>query len=132
MPEETRTRNNTRKHTEAGEGSRAASATSTAQSRRMTDRLDESGAPVLNNNDGIGRAGNPASPPVTGASLGQKMGNAQLDPETAILEEIRIKAYERWLTRGQQPGSAEEDWREAEKEVRGKLWSRGSGTEPGI
>lgn len=123
-----------RKHTESGSGARAASATSSAQSRRMNDRLDESGAPVLPNtmHDGVGRAGSPTSPPVTGAAVGHKMGNAQLDAETAIQEEIRIKAYERWLTRGQTGGSPDEDWREAEKEVRGKLWSRGSGTEPGI
>jgi hypothetical protein len=99
----------------------------------MNDALDESGAPVsASNAEAPGRAGSTASPPVTGASIGQKMGNATLDADAAILEEIRVKAYERWINRGQQPGSAEEDWAEAEKEVRGKLWSRGSGTEPGI
>jgi|GEM_PF-3149317 len=118
-----------REHTESGRGSRAASATSTAQSRRMNDRLDESGAPVQ---DGMGRAGAPSSPPITGAGLGQPMGNAQTDPEAAIQEEIRLKAYQRWVTRGGPPNTAEDDWVEAEKEVRGKLWTRGSGTEPGL
>ncbi len=102
---------------------REAGLAGTPQARRMMDRLDESGAPV-----GEGVKGNSAaSPPVTGASVNQPMGNATLDQDTAIQEEIRLKAYERYCSRGYEPGHADEDWTVAEQEVRGRLWSRGEG-----
>jgi hypothetical protein len=104
---------------------REAGVAGTPQARRMMDRLDESGAPVT---DGV-KGNSPVSPPVTGASVNQPMGNAQIDPEVAIQEEIRLKAYERYCSRGYEPGHEAEDWVEAEKEVRGRMWSRGSGSE---
>jgi hypothetical protein len=108
---------------------REAGLAGTPQARRMMDKLDESGAAV---GDGVGegvKGNSPVSPPVTGASVNQPMGNATLDQDTAIQEEIRHKAYERYCSRGYQPGHEAEDWAEAEKEVRGRLWSRGSGSE---
>jgi hypothetical protein len=71
-------------------------------------------------------SGSPPPPPITGASAGQPMGNAQIDPETSIQEAIRLKAYERWITRGGPSDSAQDDWAHAEKEVREKLWSPGN------
>ena len=38
---------------------------------------------------------------------------------TEIEQRIRERAYELYVTRGKQPGRAEEDWRLAEEEVRG-------------
>jgi hypothetical protein len=104
------------------------SAAANAQARRMRDRLDESGAPV----NAAPRRGSPPSPPITGAGIGHPMGNAQIDAEAAIQEEIRVKAYERWLSRGGLNGSAQDDWTQAEKEVRGKLWSRAGGPDPAL
>ena len=104
---------------------REAGLAGTPQARRMQDRLDESGAPLT---EGV-KGNSSVSPPVTGASVNQPMGNATLDQDTAIQEEIRLKAYERYCSRGYEPGHETEDWVEAEKEVRGRLWSRGSGSE---
>jgi hypothetical protein len=108
---------------------REAGVVGTPEARRMMDRLDESGAPVVDGVSGGVKGNSPVSPPVTGASVNQPMGNAQLDPEVEIESEIRARAYERYCSRGYEPGHEAEDWVEAEKEVRGRLWSRGSGSE---
>jgi len=44
----------------------------------------------------------------------------RLKPETAALpleERIRQRAHEIWLNRGDRPGSAVEDWLQAEEEI---------------
>jgi hypothetical protein len=76
--------------------------------RRMRDRLDESGAPV----------DEPDMHSAPGIQAGGGTGGGMDDG--AIREEIRRRAYERYCARGQEPGHAEEDWVEAEKEVRGR------------
>ena len=45
-------------------------------------------------------------------------------------EQIRARAYERWLARGGQGGDEREDWLEAERELRGGRPNPESGTEP--
>jgi len=40
-----------------------------------------------------------------------------MESDQVIREEIAELAYRRWLTRGCPPGSAEEDWLEAEREL---------------
>ena len=60
----------------------------------MNGPLDESGAPVIG--DTLGQAG-------------------------PIEEQIRVRAYERYVARQGRPGSAETDWIEAEREVRSAL-----------
>jgi Protein of unknown function (DUF2934) len=39
-------------------------------------------------------------------------------------EEIRLRAYEIYLQRGEQPGCDLDDWLQAERELEGKLLSR--------
>jgi hypothetical protein len=40
-----------------------------------------------------------------------------------IDDQIRVRAYERYLERQGRPGSPETDWSEAEREVRSASWS---------
>jgi hypothetical protein len=42
--------------------------------------------------------------------------------DTQIEAAIRLRAYERYLQRQGRPGSAENDWLEAEREVRSAMW----------
>ena len=44
--------------------------------------------------------------------------SAQVEP---TVEQIRQRAYELYLFRGERPGDAREDWLEAERELRAKL-----------
>ena len=46
------------------------------------------------------------------------MGNVASD------EEIRLRAYEIYLERGEQPGRQLDDWLQAERELEGKPLSR--------
>jgi hypothetical protein len=73
------------------------------ETRRLIEPLDESGAPVLKD---------------TAAQDARRLDEA-----------IRVRAYERYLQRQGRPGSAENDWLEAEREVRGAVW--GSKDRPG-
>lgn len=66
---------------------------SASTSRRLSEPLDESGAPVLT------------------------------APTPALEERIRQRAYERYLQRQGKPGSPESDWLEAEREVRSAMWA---------
>jgi len=42
--------------------------------------------------------------------------------DTQLEEAIRVRAYERYLQRQGQAGSPENDWLEAEREVRSTIW----------
>lgn len=90
----------------------------TPLARRMRDRLDESGAPVDVGGVGPGVGAQPTVSPT-----GQ---------DAAIQEQIRARAYERYCDRGREPGHADEDWVEAEREVRGRMWLRGGGRDAAI
>jgi hypothetical protein len=39
-------------------------------------------------------------------------------PRASLEEEIRLRAYERYLQRGSEPGQALDDWLQAEVEIR--------------
>jgi Protein of unknown function (DUF2934) len=67
------------------------------ESRRLIEPLDESGGPILNDTAG--------------------QDSRQLE------DAIRVRAYERYLQRQGSPGSAENDWLEAEREVRSTMWT---------
>lgn len=54
-----------------------------------------------------------------GVSAGAQ-GNDNVDEN----EQIRIRAYERWLARGGQGGDEREDWLEAEREYRERAQGR--------
>ena len=43
------------------------------------------------------------------------------DPQSSIEERIRQRAHELYLQRGGHHGAHEEDWLQAEKEIRGEL-----------
>ena len=103
-----------------------------SQARRMQEPVDESGGPLPGRENSSPVSGAGAAPMGASQAGKARLGNEPVDKEAMIQEEIRIKAYERYVMRGGAPGSPEDDWSEAEKEVRGKLWSRGSGTEPGV
>jgi hypothetical protein len=62
----------------------------------MSEPLDESGAPVTQDTKDI-----------------------------ALEQQIRVRAYERYLKRQGRPGSAENDWIEAEREVRSSSYQAG-------
>ena len=68
--------------------------------RRLIGPLDESGAPAFS-----------MEPLAQGAEQPKR-----------IEEQIRVRAYERFIARQGRPGSAEVDWLEAEREVRSSLW----------
>ena len=55
-----------------------------------------------------------------GATNGSQ--NPRTDPVN-IDDQIRVRAYERYLERQGRSGSAETDWMEAEREVRSASWS---------
>lgn len=40
-------------------------------------------------------------------------------------EKIAMRAYEKWVQRGKKPGTAQQDWQEAEAELRAE-YARGS------
>jgi hypothetical protein len=68
-------------------------------------------------------------PAKTGAANGAQ--NLRSEP-TNIEDQIRVRAYERYLERQGRPGSPEADWVEAEREVRSASWStRQSARTPG-
>jgi hypothetical protein len=48
--------------------------------------------------------------------------NARSEPVN-IDDQIRVRAYERYLERQGRPGSPETDWADAEREVRSASWS---------
>lgn len=75
---------------------------SAREARRLIEPLDESGAAIL-------KETKPAEPRQSDAS--------QLE------DAIRVRAYERYLQRQGSPGSAENDWLEAEREVRSTMWT---------
>ncbi len=60
-------------------------------------------------------------------------GSQNLRSEPVNIEDqIRVRAYERYLERQGRPGSPETDWAEAEREVRSASWStRQSARTPG-
>jgi hypothetical protein len=66
------------------------------EARRIIEPLDESGAPLI--------------------------GDTRADSRQ-LEDAIRLRAYERYLERQGRPGSAENDWLEAEREVRSTMWS---------
>jgi len=76
------------------------------------------------------RNGSPASTNIT--SIDRKGSVENVAPEgkkaTAtngnVEEEIRLRAYELYQQRGSQHGRAQEDWFQAEAEVRGRTSSR--------
>jgi hypothetical protein len=71
------------------------------EARRLIEPLDESGAPVLKET---------------------KPTERQQD-QPQLEDAIRVRAYERYLQRQGRPGSPENDWLEAEREVRSTMWS---------
>ena len=94
-----------------GQASSATQSTaSSANVRRMMEPLDESGAPFIKDIAGV-----------TGAN------------QCPLDEQIRLRAYERYLQRQGRPGSPEGDWMEAEREVRsssGKINDKSSARPP--
>lgn len=71
----------------------------------------------------------PAATPQSTPSATSVMETAQVPPATVLMpefdalahhQEIAQLAYQNWLERADGPGSAEEDWLRAEREVRAK------------
>lgn len=112
-----------------GRSNSAATSVPASQSRRLVEPLDESGAPV-----GKQPATKTATPAPAGATAaGQaKMNNAAIAPERTIDDEIRLRAYERFLARQGAPGDPHDDWCCAEREVKEKLWPKKGVSEPGL
>jgi hypothetical protein len=46
-------------------------------------------------------------------------------PPEPTIDNVRVRAYERFLERAGGPGSAEQDWLEAERDIRERSWDRG-------
>ena len=50
--------------------------------------------------------------------------NPSVQPEPDLSEEIKHRAYEIYLQRGQEDGYALDDWLKAERELRGQTYTR--------
>lgn len=59
----------------------------------------------------------PAAKPAPNAELNE-VARKEIVPSEPTFEEVRQRAYELYLFRGEKPGSALEDWLEAERELR--------------
>jgi len=77
------------------------------EARRLIEPLDESGAPVL-----------------------KKTKPAATTEPRQLENAIRVRAYERYVQRQGRPGSPENDWLEAEREVRSTMWTSRPGSNP--
>jgi hypothetical protein len=68
-----------------------------------------------------------ATPPQTQPMPPQQAGNQLKIPH----DKIAMRAYEKWVKRGKQPGNPEKDWHEAEAELKAEFSRGGQVPSPG-
>ena len=66
------------------------------------------------------RNGNPSSKQVISMSEATRKKVGATTPTPDLEEQIRLRAYEIWEERGRLPGTEEEDWKQAEREIQAR------------